>query len=421
MDPRFRNVQPEFLAALYDHAPIEIHVWKVDRDPEGMITSWTLVHANPQALRTWSRTLADVVGKSNEELFPGADTTRLFLPVVQRIFSTSAPYEWEERFPETGQILKMTSIPLDDHFISCGVDVSDDRDVEAALSSTAIALDHSTRCLKIATEAAGIGIWEYLIGEESLVWDRSMYRIYGVEPTEDRIPYEVWRNGVHKDDIERATRDLNEAIASSKMFRSDFRIVRKDTGEVRYIAAQAIVEYDDDQQPVRMIGVNIDRTERRIAEQNVERLAFYDSLTDLPNRTLAERRLGRVIEEGARSGRWGALIFVDLDNFKQINDSVGHAVGDELLVAIAARLKGMTGPEHTAGRFGGDEFVVILDRIADDRNAASQHAEEFAGRLRQIIQEPVELSTGKQVASASIGVSVFSGAAAKAEDVFRQA
>jgi predicted signal transduction protein with EAL and GGDEF domain len=81
----------------------------------------------------------------------------------------------------------------------------------------------------------------------------------------------------------------------------------------------------------------------------------------------------------------------------------------------------MTGPEHTAGRFGGDEFVIILDRIADDRDAASEVAGEFAGRLRQLIRKPVELSTGKQVASASIGVSVFSGSAVKAEDVFRQA
>mgnify|MGYP001078528219 CR=1 FL=1 len=415
------SVPLPILIALYEQAPLEVHVWKLRYGDRGQIVGWTLVHANSRALEAWGRSLDQVVGKNNEELFPGSDSTGLFLPIVERIVSTGEPYEWEEGIPDTYQILRMTSIPVDDHFISCGMDVGAYRSVEAQLSSKSVALDHSMRCLKIATESAQIGIWEYDLEKGTLIWDKSMYSIYGVEPMDAQLPYEVWRSGVHPDDIDEATRDLKIAVETSRMFKSDFRIVRKDTGEVRYIEAQALVDKDRRRKTTRMIGVNIDRTERRQAELKVEHLAYFDTLTDLPNRSSIELSITRAIDRSERSGKSGALILVDLDNFKQVNDSVGHKLGDELLVVLSHRLESLVSSPDTVGRFGGDEFALILNGLDDNPDVAIETAEKFGAMVRDRIREPMQLTAGKFLTSASLGITLFQDSTLEPSDLLRQA
>ncbi len=415
------SVPLPLLVALYEQAPLEVHIWKLRYGGSGQIVGWTLAHANSRALEAWGRSLDQVVGKTNEELFPDSDSTKLFLPIVERIVSTGEPYEWEEGIPDTYQILRMTSIPVDGHFISCGMDVGTYRSVEAQLSSKSVALDHSMRCLKIATESAQIGIWEYDLDNGTLIWDKSMYSIYGVEPMEGLLPYEVWQSGVHPDDIDEATRDLKTAVETSRMFKSDFRIVRKDTGEVRYIAAQAVVEKDRRRKTTRMIGVNIDRTERRQAELKVEHLAYFDTLTDLPNRSSIELSITRAIGRSERSGKSGALILVDLDNFKQVNDSVGHKLGDELLIVLSQRLGSLVSSPDTVGRFGGDEFALILNDLDVDPTAAIEAAERFGEMVRDRIREPMQLTAGKFLTSASLGITLFQDSTLEPADLLRQA
>ncbi len=155
--------------------------------------------------------------------------------------------------------------------------------------------------------------------------------------------------------------------------------------------------------PLGVVAIKRDVTERRRLQERLERLAHYDSLTGLPNRALFFDRLNGAVARGRRESRKFALLFIDLDGFKAINDRYGHLAGDVLLVETARRLKDAIRDSDTAGRMGGDEFIVLLDNIA-----RSEDASTFADKIRVTLSEPITLDSGDTVSiRASIGVSVY--------------
>ena len=131
-----------------------------------------------------------------------------------------------------------------------------------------------------------------------------------------------------------------------------------------------------------------DITERKQVESQIERLAFYDSLTGLPNRRLLVDRLQHATAAVARSGTQGALLFIDLDNFKDLNDTLGHDTGDQLLLQVAQRLKGCVRESDTVARFGGDEFVVLVEGLSADPAHASAEAALVASHITTTVAIP---------------------------------
>jgi diguanylate cyclase (GGDEF)-like protein/PAS domain S-box-containing protein len=130
-----------------------------------------------------------------------------------------------------------------------------------------------------------------------------------------------------------------------------------------------------------------DITQRKKTERQVRQLAFYDALTELPNRRLLSDRMNRAIASARRSGNYGALMFIDLDNFKPVNDRYGHSVGDLLLVEVARRLKGCVREMDTVARFGGDEFVVLVEELATDHDTSARLAQGLAEKIRKSLCE----------------------------------
>ncbi|MBS1213935.1 MAG: hypothetical protein H6R26_2552, partial [Proteobacteria bacterium] len=150
------------------------------------------------------------------------------------------------------------------------------------------------------------------------------------------------------------------------------------------------------------ITMAMDVTDRRAIEEKVQHLAHYDALTDLPNRILLQDRIGRALALARRTGGALALIYFDLDYFKSVNDSLGHAVGDALLVAAAQRLKSCMRDSDTVGRFGGDEFLALLPEIASETQAAV-----VGEKIRKAMAEPFVLSGKTLSISSSIGIALF--------------
>lgn len=178
------------------------------------------------------------------------------------------------------------------------------------------------------------------------------------------------------------------------------------------------------------VGTHSDITERKRAEEQVRQLAFYDTLTQLPNRRLFNDRLSQTMAANKRNGCHGALIFIDLDNFKPLNDTYGHAVGDLLLIEAADRLRACVREMDTVSRFGGDEFVVMLGQLANDRDGSQALARGIAEKIRARLSAPycmtIESHEGGEVAiehrcSASIGVALFIGQASTPDDILKQA
>ena len=172
--------------------------------------------------------------------------------------------------------------------------------------------------------------------------------------------------------------------------------------------------------PARMV-MALDVTARRRAEAEIQRLAYYDPLTSLPNRRLLTDRLRQAVAAMIRGGRHGAVLCVDLDDFKRVNDTRGHPAGDEVLLQAAARIRDSMRTEVTVARLGGDEFVVVLERLDGDARQAAAQADEAAQRLMTVLGRPFDITDMRFHSSASIGVAMFGAREVRAEDVLMHA
>lgn len=217
---------------------------------------------------------------------------------------------------------------------------------------------------------------------------------------------------------DRATLDrVREALAKWLPIRAELLNYRKD-GTSYWNEFEIVPVANEQGGFTHWVSVQRDTTERKKMEEQVYQLAFFDALTQLPNRRLLDDRLSQALAASKRSGHFGALIFLDLDNFKLVNDSYGHGVGDALLCQVAAQLKTCVRAIDTVSRFGGDEFVVLLNDLHADRAESLNRATLLAEKIRAIISEPYPLAITEPgqaerlldyQCSASLGVVMFKG------------
>ncbi|MDH4446008.1 MAG: EAL domain-containing protein [Acidovorax sp.] len=181
-----------------------------------------------------------------------------------------------------------------------------------------------------------------------------------------------------------------------------------DDGSVIWVSVSGEPIFDLDGQFTGYRGVARDVTDRKRAEAEIERLAFYDELTGLPNRRLLADRLERAVAVCARDESHGALFFLDLDDFKGVNDTLGHDWGDQLLVQVGARLRGCVRTIDTVARLGGDEFVVVVGGLSGQAPAAAAEAEAIGCKLLQSLNQPYRIQDSDVHSTPSIGIALFS-------------
>ncbi len=196
---------------------------------------------------------------------------------------------------------------------------------------------------------------------------------------------------------------------------------RRKTGEVyaQWLSITAVT--DDEGAVANYVAVFSDITEKKQADETIHTLAFYDPLTALPNRRLLQDRIGQAIAASARHRRHGALLFIDLDHFKDLNDTLGHEMGDLLLVEVARRLQASVRASDTVARQGGDEFVVVLPDLAAASESAAHEAQAIAQKIQAAINEPIALNGHRVRSSPSIGISLFCGSETTVDELFKRA
>ena len=195
----------------------------------------------------------------------------------------------------------------------------------------------------------------------------------------------------------------------------------KKNGELFWLELDIVpVDYFD-RGLTHWVAVARDITARKGAEDEIEHLAFYDTLTQLPNRQLLMDRLQHALSQGARHAKIGALMFIDLDNFKVLNDTLGHSEGDLLLQQVAARLSGCVRITDTVARLGGDEFVVMLEELGDDPQVAADKTQVVGQKILAALSEPYDLAGHPHHSTCSIGITSFSQDQQSIGDLLKQA
>ncbi len=196
---------------------------------------------------------------------------------------------------------------------------------------------------------------------------------------------------------------------------------RRKNGEVYPLLQSISAVRGDDGQVTHYVAAFSDISERKEAEEKIRHLAFYDPLTRLPNRRLLLDRLQQAMVLGERTGNHGALLFIDLDQFKSLNDTLGHDVGDLLLIEVARRLQDAIRASDTAARLGGDEFVVMLEELSEDATEAAEQARLVGEKVLSTLNQPYHLAGHELRSTPSIGLTLFEGRRATIDELMRQA
>ncbi len=272
----------------------------------------------------------------------------------------------------------------------------------------------------LALQGANDGLWDWDVRADRLYFSPRWKAMIGHPETDIGDAPGEWLGRVHPDDRAGLTQALEGHLnGSTQHFESEHRIQHRD-GSYRWMLARGIAVRDHSGRATRVVGSQTDVTDRRVAEQRLQHDALHDALTGLPNRVLFLDRLSQSLRRAQRRGPAGtvscaAVLFMDLDRFKLVNDSLGHHVGDRLLVAVARRLESALRPGDTVARLGGDEFTLLLDDVSDAREATV-----IAERVQQTLRDPFHLDGRELVVAASIGIALADPDAAPS-DVMRDA
>ena len=277
-----------------------------------------------------------------------------------------------------------------------------------------IDLQRSDERMRMAVEAARIGFWDWDVIRDEQVWSDICKELLGLRP-ESTTNFQVLINSVHPDDRKALGDELKAAIEEKRDYGLEFRAVWPD-GSVHWQAAKGRAFFDETGHTTRMAGIVMDITARKVAEKQIQYLAYYDALTGLPNRTLLEDRMATALAGARRRNDKVAILFFDLDRFKDINDSMGHPVGDVLLQQVAERLKTCAREQDTVARVGGDEFIIMLTGLKDvpDTAIAAERLMDAMIGLYSIQGHAVGITC-------SVGISIFPEHGADGEVLIKNA
>jgi len=265
-----------------------------------------------------------------------------------------------------------------------------------------IKLRHSQNALTQAQHIARIGSFEWDYQKEKVYWSEEAVSLLGWQQDSNTFSdLDNYLRIVHLDDKAALNEVLHAAMTGQESVTQEHRLLLSD-GQVRYIEFRAHNLFDPIRQRNIVIGTIYDITERRVQEQALEQMACYDSLTGLPNRWSLQRKLEETVAKASRENSRFCLALLDLDGFKEVNDTLGHFAGDHLLHLLKPRLESVIRPGDFVARLGGDEFAFVFDPIRLDDDGVL-----LAKQLRQALMQPFDLDHTQIQIGGSIGLSLY--------------
>ncbi len=279
------------------------------------------------------------------------------------------------------------------------------------------ALSESEQRYALAAQGANDGLWDWNLERDRIYFSPRWKAMLGFAEDEIGDEPREWLARVHADDIERLRTTLAAHLrGESPHFECEYRVLCANSA-YRWMLCRALAVIGESGVATRIAGSQTDISERKAAEAQLSHNAFYDQLTGLPNRTLFLERLERTLTRARRHPEYAfATLFLDIDRFKKINDSLGHLVGDQVLIEASARFASCLRPGDTVARLGGDEFALLVDDINDDDDVPL-----VAGRIQKELERPFMLDGREIYVTVSIGMAPSRGGEETPDDLLRNA
>ena len=403
-DEILRQQQKEY-RMIFDSVPALI--WYKD-------TENRILRLNESAARYLGMRVKDVEGKSAYDLYPefaakyhedDLEVIRSGQPklgIIEQL-ETAGKKRWvhTDKFPylnERGEIVGVLVFAMD---------VTERKHAEEALLETA-------ERYALAALGANDGLWDWDLKSNEIYFSPRWKSMLGYQDEIGNRP-EDWFERIHPDDRGRFDTALESHLqGQTPHFEVEHRVQHRD-GTYCWMLTRGIAVPNEKGEPLRMAGSQTDVTPRKMAEQRLQHEAIHDVLTDLPNRALFMDLLARSLARAQRRADYlFAVLFLDLDRFKMINDSLGHMIGDQLLIAMARRLERCLRPGDVVARLGGDEFTILLDDIHDVNDAI-----RIADRIQNELKQPFQLGHQEVFTTASIGIALSASGYQNPEDLLR--
>ncbi|WP_097459340.1 GGDEF and EAL domain-containing protein [Mangrovitalea sediminis] len=368
-------------------------------------SSGTLVYANPRLCQILGRELDDLLGQDFRQFLYSNDRALY----QHRIWSPQRTSQLQLRCV-TGsgeqRHINLDEVALGDpkaSTASIGA-VTDITDIKA----TELALQDSEARWQFALQGSGNGVWDWNIRTNTAWFSAQWGEILGYQPEDIGSHVEEWVNRVHPDDLATAEAEVERHLKGETLFYQSEHRLRCKNGEYLWVLDRGkIIERDSDGTPVRMIGTHTDISDRKRSDARIQFLAYHDSLTELPNRAYLQEQLHLRLNQLLRDEEQCALLFLDLDRFKIINDSLGHTLGDEILREVARRLRRCLREGDILARLGGDEFVILMGNSKGTTEHVALSARRVAEKVLGTFSEPFLVGDHQVTSGTSIGIVLF--------------
>jgi diguanylate cyclase (GGDEF)-like protein/PAS domain S-box-containing protein len=276
------------------------------------------------------------------------------------------------------------------------------KSMESLVKQRTKALHTSTTRLNEAQRIAHIGSWEQVPATREMIWSDEVYRIFELTSNEFEKPdYLAFLNNIHPSDRPLVERSYQEHLNQQVPYNITYRLQLPD-GRIKHVHERCETQYEKNGEPLRSLGIMQDITERTKAEERILFLAHHDALTGLPNRLLFRERFEQAVLQAHRDKSCVALMFLDLDGFKLINDSLGHSIGDLMLKEVAERLSHVVRKVDVLARHGGDEFLIALTNISSPESAS-----DVTQKILQAIRMHFVVDGHHLSVSSSIGIAMY--------------
>jgi len=379
-------------------------IWSLDLEGR-----WT--YLNAAAARFYGRQPGELVGRPIAELVARELQAR-DEAVFRRVCGGEAVFDHETRHLRAdGGYIDLSFNAAARHDSQGGIvgAIGTARDITQRRRAAG-ALHESIEKLRLAVEIADLNYWEWDAASDLLKWGSNP------EGASTRtMKWSEYAAVVSVEDRERFLATAHEAMASGEPFDVEYRVTAAD-GSVLWFSARGVPMLDAAGKVQRMVGVSRDITGQKRREEGVSFLAYHDALTGLPNRRLLQDRLSQALYSARRrDGKVGAML-IDLDDFKQVNDSGGHRVGDTVLREAAQRLGSCVRKSDTVARHGGDEFVILVSDFQTEADC-----QVVAEKVLRVLAQPFEAEGSSYRLGASIGIAVFPATGADGDALLRNA